>query len=832
MPSTPSLSMKKFLPHLIAIATFLLVSIVYNFTAIQGKVLEQHDNIHWKGMSKSAYNYKEENGKFPLWNDHLFSGMPNYQVSMEGESFMIDMHSIFTLGLPKPISFFFLACLCFYLLSQVLGVHYVVGIFTALAFAYSTYDPVIIAAGHESKMIVMSYMPAVLAGLILIFQKKYWIGLAVTAVAASWHVGFNHFQVTYYFSFVVGLVFLGYLIQWIRAKEWKHLVITSVLCLLAGFIAFANTALVLLTTKEYSSYTMRGGKSIDIQGDQIKEVNTDGLDKSYAFSYSLSKQEVITLFMPDAFGASSQKTVENNKAFISSLTDKNIPEDAAVQLSASLPAYWGGIKEGTSGPVYVGAILFFLAMLSLVLVSSPLKWWYFSAATLGVFISWGSYFPELNHMFFDHLPLFKRFRAHSMAMIIPQLIVPILAALTLQSIFVQSEGKELLKKNIKGISYTLGTIFGVSLLIYLLNDYSGGIDEQIIQAYTNPQNGDKSNGLLVVNALIEARKSMLFSSIIKAFFFAAALLGVFYLFYKNLIRNTAAILLLLVIGIADLLVVGKDYLNSKNYTDKEQYEGNNFELTAADQSILADKDPHFRVYNLAPDRFNEAITSYYHRSAGGYHAAKLGLYQDFIEGQLAKSPMNPEVLNMLDVKYFLIPGQDGKRAASFQQNPAAYGPLWLVKGIKLADGPAEEMKALNDLNARDTAVVNKIDAAKLQPFTSTNALDSAATFKLSYYSPDTIRYEIKTQTAQFAVFSEIYYPAGWNAFVNGVPVDIIKTNYLLRGLVIPAGNNKVEFRFEPKSFETGQKLIYVGNILLWLSIAFATVMGWRKRKLV
>lgn len=333
---------KKVLPHIIAIVTFLVIAVIYCRPTLEGKVLQQSDIVHWKGMAQNAFEYKERHGHFPLWNTNLFSGMPNYQVTTEGKSFLLDFHSIFTLGLPTPIAFFFLACLCFYILTQVLGVRYIIGILASLAFAYASYNPVIIVAGHESKMWAIAYMPGVLAGLLLIYQKKYFIGLAVTAIFATWQVALNHPQISYYFFLTASIITLAYLIQWIRAKEWKHAVISISLAALGAFIAFANTSISLLTTREYAEYTMRGGKTLDINGSDIKKVNTSGLDLDYAFSYSIAKSEILTFFIPNAFGSSSGETVGDDPKFIEALTSKNVPEQAATQLAYSLPKYWGG----------------------------------------------------------------------------------------------------------------------------------------------------------------------------------------------------------------------------------------------------------------------------------------------------------------------------------------------------------------------------------------------------------------------------------------------------------------------------------------------------------
>lgn len=818
---------KKSLPHLIAILTFLVLSVMYCRPALEGKVLQQHDIVHWKGMAQSSIEYKEKNGHFPLWNTNLFSGMPGYQVSIDGNDFLPNMHGLLTLGLPKPISFFFLACLTFYILSQVLGVHYLIGILTSLGFAYASYNPIIIVAGHESKMWAMAYMPGALAGLMLIYNKRYLLGLAIAAIFGTWQVAFNHPQISYYFFIAVGIISLGYLVQWIRAKEWKHAAIASGLALLIGFIAFANSSLILLTTQEYAKYTMRGGKSIQINGSDIKEVNTKGLDLDYAFSYSIAKDEILTFIMPNVFGGGSGEVVGENEAFIASLTANNVPEQSALQLAGGLPKYWGGIEEGTAGAVYLGAIVVFLALIGLVVVKNNIKWWILGASVIAIFFAWGKYFPGFNTFLFHNFPLYNKFRAPSMALIVPQLLLPVLAAMALHQLFFAADAKEVLARSYKKILYVFGGLFALLGIMYLMNDYSGSIDPRIVEAYTNPQNGDASGGRMIVAALQSARKAMFAEGIGRVFLYAALVLGLLFLYLKNLLKPIAVVAIFLVANTIDLLVVDNKYLNADNYLEAESYEANNFAPTPVDQEILKDKDPHFRVYNLAPDRFSDAITSYHHRSVGGYHAAKLAIYQDLIEGQLSKSPLNMGVLNMLDTRYLIVPASEQRPAASVERNPGSLGAVWFIKHIQYVNGPVEEMKALDNLNTRDTVVIDKswesVTGGRLVP-------DSTASIRLVQYDNDAIRYESNANSDQFAVFSEVYYPAGWNAYIDGKQVPYAKVNYVLRGMKVPSGKHQIEFRFEPASYSTAQKLTYIGNSLFWICILLGVFSIWRQFK--
>ncbi|MFT3751198.1 MAG: YfhO family protein [Agriterribacter sp.] len=818
---------KALVPHLIAIGIFLIVAVIYCRPALEGKVLFQSDNVHWKGMAQNSFEYKAQKGHFPFWNTHLFSGMPNYQVAMEAKSFIPDLHTVFTLGLPKPIGFFFLACLSFYILCCTLKIRPVIGILGSLAFAYATYNALIIAAGHDTKMWTMAYMPALLAGLLLIYQKKYWTGLALAIIAGNWEVAFNHPQITYYFIIAAGIITLGYIVKWVKEKDWKHLAISIALAALAGIASVANSAMTLLTTAEYAKYTMRGGKTIETSGTEIKTTNTKGLDKDYAFQYSIGKSEILTAFMPGVFGESSFMHFDEDSKLVSELVERNIPENQAIQLAASLPRYWGGMEEATGGTLYYGAIICFLAIIAMVVVKNPIKWWIAGAIALFIFMAWGRNFSGFNSFLLDYFPLYNKFRSPNTALIIPQFLLPVLAAMGVQEIFFTPKGKEALQVSLKKILYALGGLFVITLLIYFFNDFRTAVDTQISAAYSNPQNGSNEMGSIIINALKAERKSMFMSSVFRALLFAGLVVGLLFLYIKNVLKPLPVIIIFTVINTIDLLVISNRYLNADNYLDEDNYQSQSFNQGAANTQILQDKDPHYRVYNLSQDRFNDAITSYFHRSIGGYHPAKLRIYQDLIETQLAKNPMNMDVLNMLDTRYFIIPPQEQQGQYGVYKNDSALGAVWFVKHIQYVNGPVEEIKALDKFGPKDTVIVDN----SLKGITGNNPVyDSAATIKLLNYDNDEIKYSSNSNSPQFAVFSEIYYPAGWNAYLDGKKADYAKVNYVLRGMPVPAGKHEIIFKFEPASYYTGQKLIYFGNILFYLALAGAAFALWKQRK--
>ena len=821
------IDLKKLLPHFIAVAVFFIVAIIFCKPALEGKVLQQGDIVSVKGMQQNAIESKEKTGHLPLWNTNLFSGMPNYQVAIEGPNFLVNFNRILTLWLPKPANFFFLACICFYLLCIAFRTNPYVAIFGALAFAYSTYDPVIIAAGHETKMMAIAYAPALLAGLVWLYEKKYWIGLAVTSLFATMEITANHPQINYYFLIAVAFMTVSYLIKWIRNKEWKHMAIALSLALVGGLIGICNAGVTFLTTYDYAKFTMRGGKTIENTDKGIVQKKTSGLDNDYAFQYSIEKGETITLMMPNAYGGSSSQVFDESSNLVKQLTDKNVPETNALQLASSIPKYWGGIVEGTAGPAYIGVLTCLLFIIGLVVLRSEHKWWIAAAVAFTIVMAWGKYFAGFNDFLFNTLPLYSKFRAPSMALVVSQLLVPLLAVLCIQQILFTEKAEEFLTKNFKKILYALGGVIVFIGIIYLMNDYSSPIDKEIITAYNNPQGGENI-GHTIVSALMGDRKDMFGSDLIKVLGFAVLLAALLYLRKRKIISSLIAIIILVIIGTGDLFIVGKKYLSDDVYVDSETYTESNFQKTKADEKILTDTDPHYRVYNLAQDRFSEAKTSYYHRSIGGYHPAKLRLYQDLIETQLSKSPLNMAVLNMLDTKYFLLPDQKGGAAINVQKNDSALGAVWFVKQIKTVDGPVEEIKALDNFDPAQTVFIDKSqDAPATQP-----SYDSTSKIKLTKYSNDEIAYESDAKTNQFAVFSEIYYSSGWNAYIDGNKTKYFKVNYLLRGIPVPAGHHVISFKFEPSSYKTGYTLATMGNILLYIFLIGGIYMSVRKKEFV
>jgi hypothetical protein len=819
--------LNKALPHIIAIVVFFIVSFLYCKPAFQGNELNQGDVQHWRSMAQNAFDYKEKHGHFPLWNPSMFSGMPNYQTAMEGRSALPDLNKVFALGLPKPANFFFIAALCFYILCLSFPLSPLIAVSGGLAYAFCTYNPVIISVGHETKMVAISYMPLLLAGLICTYEKKYWIGLALTTLGTAMEIGSLHPQVNYYFFMIALAVTIAYLVQWIKRKEWKHLGIAMGITAIAGITGMASNALSFLTSSEYAKATMRGGKTVNIEGDKVTAVKTTGLDVDYAFSYSMKPIEPLVMLMPNAVGGSSSKTLDENSHVVEKLTARGVQENQAVQVATGLPAYWGGMtgtgEVGTSGPPYLGAIIFILAIIGFVIIRHPVRWGLLAVSILAVIMSWGRFLPGFNGFLLKTLPLYDKFRAPSMILIITQLTLPLVAVLALEQLY-KSNARELLQKNFKPVLYAVGGLFALLAIIYFSVDFSSGFDTQIFESIKRGGNDDLARATLA--GMKEDRAGMFGGQILRSLAFAVLIIGLLWLYTKNIIKKPAIIIIILgLVNIVDLIIVDRQYLNDENYKPKEEASSTTAtEKTTVDELILKDRDPDFRVFNTAPDRFTETHTSHFHKSLGGYHPAKLRIYQDIIERFLSETP-NPQVLNALNARYILLQNQQGGQQ-TVVPNADAYGSCWLVKNVRFVTNDADELQTIGKTDLKDTAIVQqRFSSSVTQP-----QWDSTSSISLTKFDNDTLEYTSDCKAPQFAVFSEVYYPFGWNAFIDGKKFTPVKTDYVLRGLSIPAGKHAIKFIFQPSSYVKGDAIGYAGSWLIIVIVLGGFFMAWWQNK--
>ncbi|MBW8686955.1 YfhO family protein [Chitinophaga rhizophila] len=826
--------LKSVLPHFAAILALLLLSILYCRPAMNGKILSQSDNVQWQGMAKEAMDYKQAHGITPLWTTSMFGGMPTYQIAMETPyKFANYIPAVLTLGLPKPVNVLFLSAICFYLLCVTLGANPWIGFLGAVAYTYASYSPIIIVTGHETKMLALAYMPAVIAGLILIIRQRYVLGTGIMAMALTYLIAANHLQMTYYFFLILGVVGIAYAIYCIRERLFRHLIISGLLVLFAIALGVGSNAVSLWTTYEYSKESTRGGASelTPLPG-AAQDKPQGGLERNYAFRWSYGKFETFTLLVPDIYGGSSSGSLTKNSETYKKLSAMGVPENQAEQLIQRWNLYWGNQSElGTSGPVYLGIVVCILALLGLFIIRSWHKWWLLAISVLGIVLAWGSNFAAFNYFMFDYFPLYNKFRAPSQALIIPQFSFALLAVLALQELVSGKLSKEEIKKKLQ---WTGIAITGLLLIIYAASfsaNYTNathdpqrpGGDDLFQSELTRMLQGNTQLVGELMSALYADREELYHSDAYRALFFTGLVLLILWLFYKGRINRTWMLAGVTVLAVIDLLQVDTRYLNSDSFMDEANY-SRPFQASAADQQILQDRDPHYRVFNLTAKPFDDAMTSYFHKSVGGYHAAKLQLYADLIERQISRN--NLQVLNMLNTKYVIVPGADGQPVA--QRNPEALGNAWFVKHIVWVKNADEEMAMLDHMNTRDSVV---IDERYREIVKSMTMYDSTGKISLAANNLNEISYISNSGTDQFAVFSEVYYRQGWKAYIDGKEMPYCRVNYVLRGMMVPAGTHTILFRFEPKAYYAGITLSMSSYILMLLLLAGGVLLNIRMNKM-
>lgn len=785
------------LPYVVALVIFLLVTFIYFNPVFQGSSLRQGDIMHFQGMSKEIVDYREKTGEEALWTNSMFSGMPAYQISVKYNANLIKyVDQVLGFGFPRPINIVFLYFLGFFILLITLRVNPWLAIAGALAYGFSSYFFIIIEAGHNSKAHAIAYMAPMLAGIILTFRGKYLLGGVLTALFAALELSTNHLQITYYLLIALVIITIAQLVDDIKAKALPRFLKAVGVLLLAGILAVLPNITNILTTLEYSGETTRG--KTELTND--KHIETSGLDKEYATQWSYGIGETWTLLIPNAKGGASDRLGNSPEAL--EKIDSQMRE-----MIANQNHYWGE-QPFTSGPVYAGAIIIFLFVLGLFIVRSNLKWALLAVTILSIMLSWGKNFTPLTWFFMDYFPGYNKFRTVSMILVLAELCIPLLGLLALNELITKPS---LLKEKKWHFFAAFGATAGISLLFWLIPttffSFITSSEQSQLSELVAKGSADQSQVDAFLGALETARISLFKADAIRSFLFIALAFAAIYAFaYKKL--NTlalSAIILVLVIG--DMYTINRRYLNEKSF-ERTSVVRNPFTPTEADKLIMKDVDPNYRVLNTMVNTFNDASTSYFHKSIGGYHGAKLERYQELIENQISKN--NMQVYNMLNTKYFIVPGED--KRPSVQVNMEALGNAWFVDTYKIVDNADQEMKALDNFDAAKVAIVDKRFEGNLKGFEP--SIDSTASIKLTNYKPNYLTYESKSLKDRLTVFSEIYYPKGWNAFIDGKPAEHFRVNYVLRAMVIPAGDHKIEFKFEPKSYFTGEKIAFAGSLLL------------------
>ena len=779
--------LKLLAPHLLAIVVFIVVTFLYFPPLLEGKVIRQGDIMQFQGMSKEIKDFRERTGKEPLWTNSMFGGMPAYQISVAYKHNVArNINSIISLKFPVPAIYLFLSLVGFYILMLVLGANIWVAVAGAFAFAFSSYFFIIEAAGHNSKAHAMAFMAPILAGVILAFRGRYILGASLFALFLALQIYANHLQITYYTAIIIlvfGLVELIYAFKEKRLLQFfKASGLLAALALVAASTNFTN----MLLTYEYGKESTRG-KS-ELTSDAADK--TSGLDKSYILNdYSYGITETFNLFIPNFKGGGSEDVGENSESF-KWLQQNNYNAAQAVK---SMPTYFGD-QRFTAGPVYIGAVVIFLFVLGLFLIRGAFKWWIVAATLLSIFLAWGKNMEWFSDLFINFFPGYNKFRTVSMILVIAELTIPLFAMLAFIKILKKEfETKALTKSLLYSLYITGGFAFVFVLIPGLFSNFSGPADERM----------DPS----LVNALITDRAALLRSDAFRSLIFVLLTAGLVWMIIKDKIKATWACVVLALLFLFDLGWVGKRYLNSDNFVSKREAQ-NPYIPSPADQAILQDTG-YYRVMNLTVDPFNDASTSYFHKSIGGYHGAKLKRYQELIDRHISK--MNIQVLNMLNTKYFIGASQDQQQPVP-QINPDALGNAWFVDSVMIVDNADQEIAALSKLNPKTKVVVDKrfenLITKKLY------ANDTLSAISLTKYEPNHLTYDINASSDKLAVFSEIYYDKGWNAYLDGKITPHFRANYVLRAMQIPAGSHKLEFKFEPQSYVTGEKISMASSILL------------------
>lgn len=818
------------LPHIIAVLVFLSVALIYFKPVFEDKVLFQEDVLQWQGMARSSFQYKDTHGHFPLWTNSMFGGMPAYQIAMDDPGALNIagiFYNLFTLYLKAPASFFFLACLCFYFLTRVLRINPYIGIIGGLAYAYATYNPVIIAVGHDTKMQSIALLPAFIGSLIWIYERKYWQGAAATALFTALLISTGHMQIVYYSVIIAIGLSLGYAVHWARQKDWKQLRTAAAVALGCGLIGVLCNAIMLFTTYDSSKETMRGGSELANGNSNYTE---NGLSNALAFDYSMYKIEPFVMLVPKMFGGSTGPELnrQNSKA-MEALAQ--MPPKMASQVQEGLRYYWGGIGDFVSGPPYAGAIICFLALIGFLIVDGKHKWWILTTFLITIAMSWGGYFESFNGFLLKFLPMYNKFRAPSMIIVIPTFLLCLMAMLSLQKILDASNPALLWRKYKWGL-FLMSGIFGVLLFLYHNFDYTTATDLQLLKQAGGAKFIEHIRAF--VNGLKEDRQSLFRGSLVRSFLFitAAALAIGFQM--KKKIRPDIVLGLVGILAFVDVMGMDMEYLNNDNYQQAGEYQ-KNFSPTPADAEILQDKG-YYRVFDLRDSATNAlnygAMTAWFHHSIGGYHAAKLKIYEDLINYQLLNYPNCQPVIDMLNTKYIIL--NTSGSSDSVYKNPGALGPVWFVKTVQFLPAPLAVMNALTRFDPKDTAILFEADRKQVVKQLSTAPLPGnpdSASIQLVKNDNDVILYRSDTRTDRFAVFSEIFYNRGWHAWIDDKEAPIIRTNYVLRGLTVPAGRHSIRFVFRPQSYYMGRQMQWMASLLLILLVVAAIFVYAQDRKL-
>ena len=825
-------SIKKCLPDVLAVLLFAILAFAYFFPAdIEGRILYRHDASAGRGAGQEGIEYREKTGERSRWTNALFGGMPTYQMAPSYGSTEVLTKAVnaYHLWLPENVWYVFAYLLGFYILLRAFDFRQHLAALGSIIWAFSTYFLIIIAAGHIWKVWALAYLPPMIAGIVLAYRGKYLWGLLLTAIFTAFEINANHVQMTYYYLFIILLMGIAWLVEAIKEKQMARFLKATGVVALGAAIGVCINLSNLYHTWEYSQESMRG-KSELVKQNSSNQTNS-GLERDYITQWSYGIGETWTLLVPNTKGGASMSLSQSEKAMEHAQSD-------FMPIYQQLGQYWGE-QPGTSGPVYVGAFVLMLFILGLLIVKGPMKWALLAATILSILLSWGKNFMGFTDFFLDYVPMYAKFRTVASILVIAEFTIPLLAMLALKELM---DKPELLKPRMKYVGISFLLTGGIALLFAVMpsmffDSFISSSELRAIQSlpaeYIQP---------LVAN-LTEMRKAVFTADAMRSFYIILVGTGVLLAVVFGKLKKEYAVGIILVLCLVDLWTVNKRYLNDDMFVPEAEREAPQAK-TQTDELILRDQSLDYRVLNLASNTFNENETSYYHKSIGGYHAAKLRRYQEMIEqyispemqalfGAVSKAggdmtQVNGDsiypVLNMLNTKYFIFPLEGGQTVPI--QNPYVYGNAWLVDKLSYVSNANEEMDAVGKLDLRHEAVA---DAKFKEQLGEAVVQDTASTVQITGYEPNRLNYEVNSGKGGVLVFSEIYYP-GWTATVDGEPVELGRVNYILRAMNIKPGKHQVELAFFPKTVKTTETIAYVAYVLLLLLMIGMGVMYWRKKK--
>lgn len=834
---------KRFIPDVVAIIAFVIISVAYFMPATsEGRILSQHDSVAGIGAGQEASEFHERTGERTRWTNGLFGGMPTYQIAPSYDSTDAFSHimNLYHLYLPTYVWYVFALLLGFYILLRAFNFKVWMAALGAIVWAFSSYFFIIIAAGHIWKVMALAYIPPTIAGMVLCYKGKYLSGCAVTALFVAMQVKANHVQMSYYFLFCMALMALGYFFIALKEKQLMNFMKSTAVLAIAGIIGICVNLSNLYHTWEYSKETMRG-KSELVKAESSNQTSS-GLDRDYITQWSYGIDETWSLLVPNVKGGASNR----GSSFLPLSMDETAMKHANPDffpIYQQFPQYWGD-QPGTSGPVYAGALIMALFLLGAIIVKGPLKWSLLAATFLSFLFSWGKNFMPFTDFCIDFIPMYAKFRAVSSALVVAEFTIPLLAMLGLKELCSEDGFKKYGKELFISFGLTVGMTLIFALAPGLFFDRFLSLSE--LDAIKNGI--DESMQVALISNITEMRQAVFAADAWRSFFIIALGFAVLVLYGMNKLKQPVFAGALIVICLADMWIVNKRYLNDDMFVP-ESSQSDTFTQTETDKFILKDKALDFRVLNYTASTFNENNTSYWHKSIGGYHAAKLRRYQELIEAHISNemnayykalyevqgdlssvSDSVAPVINMLNTKYLILPGQDNSTIPL--ENPNAYGNAWFVDKLQYVQNANEELEGLGKVSPRHVALVDeKFKQALGDP--STVSADSTAHVTLLSYEPNELNYEVNSSKGGVVVFSEIYYP-GWTAKMDGQDIPIVRADYVLRAVQVPAGKHHIEMVFKPSSITTTETIAWISLALLMLLLAGAfakEVLVLRKKTL-